>query len=148
MIFIFFCCLQKSGLLWVLWVMEGMWMAEGAGVQGQGPGWGGHAALRGMWPCLPRCWGGAACPRAAAVLLLMLAWLSAASFTLSYTRGIFFLLATALVFPGDSSSNNHGFVLCLCWTPTIHQLQLAWFDVFGEASCFDSLFSLKISLIE
>ena len=89
--FYLFCCLQKSGLLWVLWVMEGMWMAEGAGVQGQGPGWGGHAALRGMWPCLPRCWGGAACPRAAAVLLLMLAWLSAASFTLSYTRGIFFV---------------------------------------------------------
>lgn len=60
----------------------------------------------------------------------MLVWLWAASFSLSYSKGIF-LLATALVSPGDSSSNNYGFVLCLCQTLTIHQLQLACFDVFS-----------------
>lgn len=62
-------------------------------------------------------------------------------------KGVF-LLATALVSPGDSSCNNYGFLLCLCQMLTIRQLQLACFDVFSGDLNFDGLFSPEISLIE
>lgn len=109
-------------------------MAEDAGVQtglwvmqARGPQW--DMATRAEvsspklgWCCLPQGWHA----------LVADAGVALGSFVLIKLFKGGFLLATALVSPGDSSSNNYGFVLCLCQTLTIHQLQLACFDVFGR----------------
>lgn len=99
----------------------------------------------------PQSWRSAACPfpaftRADVVLSLMCAFLGT-FILIELFKGVF-LLATALVSPGDSSYNNYGFMLCLCQTQTIHQLQLACLDVFSGDLDFDGLFSPEISLIE
>jgi len=44
--------------------------------------------------------------------------------------------------------NNYRFMLCICQMLSIHQLQLACFDVFSGDLDFDGLFSPEISLIE
>ena len=99
----------------------------------------------------PRSWGSSACPspaftRADVVLLLMCAFLGIFVLIELFKGGV--LLATALVSPGESSYNNYGFMLCLCQTLTIHQLQLACLDVFSGDLDFNGLFSPEISLIQ